>query len=458
VPQPATDTRAHERAVAGDVLLPGSQEYESLRRPAIARFDAVRPDAVVACSSPADVAETIAFARRAGLHVAVRSGGHCFAGRSSSTGIVIDVSPMRSVSVSDGVATIGAGARLGDVYDALEAEGLTIPAGCGPTVGIAGLTLGGGLGILGRRHGLTSDHLLGAEVVLADGRVVECDDELERDLFWALRGGGGGNFGVVTSFRFRTVPPPDATSFHLEWPHTDGAAVVAAWQDWAPAAPNELAASLLVNAAGEPGRPPVVHVFGAMVDVESRTADLLDELVGRAGADPASSSLEHMPYRETKRYLAEHGPGEDHPGGHPYSKSEYFRRPLPHEAVVTLIDHLSRDRLPGQSRELDFTPWGGAYNRVPEGATAFAHRNELFLLKHAVVVDHDTSGAELEAARTWLTRSWESVHPWGAGGVYPNFPDLDFEDLSPAYYGTNHDRLLRVKARYDPEGFFSFHR
>jgi FAD/FMN-containing dehydrogenase len=314
VPQPATDTRAHERAVAGDVLLPGSQEYESLRRPAIARFDAVRPDAVVACSSPADVAETIAFARRAGLHVAVRSGGHCFAGRSSSTGIVIDVSPMRSVSVSDGVATIGAGARLGDVYDALEAEGLTIPAGCGPTVGIAGLTLGGGLGILGRRHGLTSDHLLGAEVVLADGRVVECDDELERDLFWALRGGGGGNFGVVTSFRFRTVPPPDATSFHLEWPHTDGAAVVAAWQDWAPAAPNELAASLLVNAAGEPGRPPVVHVFGAMVDVESRTADLLDELVGRAGADPASSSLEHMPYRETKRYLAEHGPGEDHPG------------------------------------------------------------------------------------------------------------------------------------------------
>jgi berberine-like enzyme len=190
--------------------------------------------------------------------------------------------------------------------------------------------------------------------------------------------------------------------------------------------------------------------------LEFRAAELLDELVGRAGADPASSSLEHMPYRESKCYLAEHGPGEDHPGGHPYSKSEYFRRPLPHEAVAKLIDHLSRDRLPGQSRELDFTPWGGAYNRVPEDATAFAHRNELFLLKHAVVVDPDTSGAELEAARTWLTRSWESVHPWGSGGVYPNFPDLDLEDLSPAYYGTNHNRLLRVKAGYDPEGFFSF--
>jgi FAD/FMN-containing dehydrogenase len=454
---PALDPQALESAIGGDVLLPGSPQYESVRRPAIARFEVVRPEAVVRCSSSADVAETIAFARRGGRHVAVRSGGHCFAGRSSTRGVVIDVSPMRSVSVSDGVATIGAGARLGEVYDTLEAEGLTIPAGCGPTVGIAGLTLGGGLGILGRKHGLTSDHLLGGEVVLADGRVVECDDHRESDLFWALRGAGGG-FGVVTTLRFRTVPPPDATSFHLEWPLTDGPAVVAAWQDWSPAAPDELAASLLVTAAGDPEEPPVVHVFGAMADMASRAAELLDELVARADVDPASTALEHMPYRGTKRYLAEHGPGDDHPGGHPYSKSEYFRQPLPDEAGVALIDHVSKGRLPGQSRELDFTPWAGAYNRVPEDATAFAHRNERFLLKHAVVIDADTSGPELEAARGWLRRSWGLVHPWGSGRVYPNFPDRDLEDLSPAYYGRNHDRLLRVKARYDPEGIFSFRR
>ena len=454
----APDLRALESATDGDVLLPGSPEYDLLRRPAIALFEDVRPQAIVRCSSPADVAETIALARRDGRHVAVRSGGHCFAGRSSTTGMVIDVSPMRSVSVSDGVATIGAGARLGEVYDALEGKGLTIPAGCGPTVGIAGLTLGGGLGILGRKHGLTSDNLLGAEVVLSDGRVVECDDDNESDLFWGLRGAGGGSFGVVTTLRFRTVRPPDATSFHLEWPGGDAAAVVAAWQEWAPAAPDELAASLFLEAAGERERPPVVHVFGAMADTESRTRESLDELVARAGADPVSASLEHLPYRETKRYLAEHGPGDDRPGGHPYSKSEYFRRPLPAAAVTALLDHLSRDRVPGQARELDFNPWGGAYNRVPEDATAFAHRNELFLLKHAVVIDGDASSDTREAARSWLGRSWESVHPWGSGGVYPNFPDLDLDDLSPAYHGRNHARLLRVKARYDPEGFFRFER
>jgi len=122
---------------------------------------------------------------------------------------------MRSVSVSRGVVTVGAGAHLGEVYDALAEHSLTIPGGCGPSVGIAGLTLGGGLGILGRKHGLTSDHLLGAQVVLADGRVVECDEHQDEELFWVLRGAGGGNFGVVTSLFFSTLPAPAATVFHF---------------------------------------------------------------------------------------------------------------------------------------------------------------------------------------------------------------------------------------------------
>jgi FAD/FMN-containing dehydrogenase len=146
-------------------------DYEAVRKPSIARFDHVRPQAIVRCRTPTDVAETVALARRSGLQTATRSGGHCFAGRSSTRGVVIDVTPMCSVSVAGGVATVGAGARLGDLYDALAEHELTIPAGCGPSVGIAGLTLGGGLGILGRRHGLTCDHLLSAQVVLADGRV-----------------------------------------------------------------------------------------------------------------------------------------------------------------------------------------------------------------------------------------------------------------------------------------------
>jgi FAD/FMN-containing dehydrogenase len=463
------DWGALQGAIAGDVILPGSPDYESVRKPSIASFHYVRPQAIVLCKAPQDVFETISLARRCGLETATRSGGHCFAGRSSTGGIVIDVSPMRSVSVSAGVATVGAGALLADIYDSLSEHGLTIPAGCGPSVGIAGLTLGGGLGILGRKYGLTSDHLLGAQVVLADGRIIACDDHHDEELFWALRGAGGGNFGVVTSLTFNTIPAPDATSFHLLWPHTHVAEVIDAWQAWAPSAPDELAASLLVTATGDVEKPPAVNLFGAMLGTESDTAELLDDLVARAGADPISAFRKHMSYRETKRYLAQLGDamtdddqlgepsqGQPSPQGHPFSKSEYFGRPLPAEAIAAMVENHSEGRVPCHSRELDFTPWGGAYNRLRVDATAFAHRDERFLLKHAVVLDPDAPTSEWEAAWRWLARSWASVHPWGSGRVYPNFPDPDLEDWAHAYYGTNYDRLVRVKSRYDPDDFFPF--
>ena len=232
--------------------------------------------------------------------------------------------------------------------------------------------------------------------------------------------------------------------------------MIHAWQAWSPDAPDELAASVLVTATGDLERPPLVHLFGAVLGSESDTGKLLDELVARAGVDPASATLEHGSYRETKRYLAEHGPEEDRPLGHLYSKSEFFRRPLPTEAIAALVAGFQRGRVAGQSRELDFTPWGGAYNRVPADATAFAHRDERFLLKQAVVVDPDAPATEREAARRWLARSWDQVHPWGSGGVYPNFPDPDLEDWAHAYYGSNLERLRRVKRRYDPGSFFRF--
>jgi FAD/FMN-containing dehydrogenase len=163
---------ALQRAIAGNVVRPGSPDYESVSKPFFARFQDAHPEAVVLCETPSDVAETSSLAIRAGLPMAARSGGHCFAGHSSSEGVVIDVTPMNAVSVSGDVATIGAGARLGDVYASLNAQGLTIPAGSCPSVGIAGLSLGGGLGILGRKYGVTSDHLVGATLVLADGRIV----------------------------------------------------------------------------------------------------------------------------------------------------------------------------------------------------------------------------------------------------------------------------------------------
>ena len=398
-----------------------------MTREALPRFRDIRPRAVAECETPADVAAALA----SGPPVAVRSGGHCFAGRSSTTGLLIDVGPMRSVEVREGTVVVGAGACLGDLYDALAPHGLTIAAGCGPDVGIAGLTLGGGLGILGRRHGLTCDQLVAAQVVLADGRVVEAED----DLLWALRGAGGGQFGVACRFELRTVPAQRTTTLDLVWDRRHAADAIAAWLEWAPDAPDDVAASLIVADA--------VHLFGAMAPGRD-----VDAVVERVGAEPESVALDELGYREAKRRLAEHGPAEA-PAGHLFSKSEFFRRSPPREAIDALVAHLGQ--APGHA-VLDLTPWGGAYNRVAPDATAFAHRRERFLVKHDIVVPPEDAAA----AREWLARSWAIVHPYGTGGVYPNFPDPELEDPLRAYHGDNLERLRRVKARYDPDGVFSF--
>jgi FAD/FMN-containing dehydrogenase len=439
----------------GEVVLPGSPPYDEVRRPQIPRFHDVRPRAVVLCRTPGDVVEAIAFARRSGIQVAVRSGGHDFAGRSSGPGMVLDLTPMQSLEVSDGLVTVGPGLRLGDLYAALAGHEVAIPGGCGATVGIGGQALGGGLGLLGRSRGLTSDQLVAAQVALADGRVVECDEQRHEDLFWAMRGAGAQGLGVVTRLTLRTVPEPAATSFHLKWPHKRAAALIVAWPEWSPTGPDGLAASLLVTVGGEAGADPVVHLFGSMIASETETAALLDEFVSLAGAAPASSELAHMRYGSLKNYLAERGPGDqEDPEGHPYIKSEFFREPLPAGAVEALVELFVRGRQPGEARKLDFMPWGGAYNRVPADATAFPHREELFLLEHSVVVPAGFDAAATEAARTWLSDSWELTHPYGSGGVYVNFPDTDLPDEPHAYWGDNLERVRRVKEKYDPEGVF----
>lgn len=451
-------------ALAGEVARPDSPAIDSANLTFNSRFHDVRPEAIVMCATAGDVSETISFITRHGLESAIRSGGHSFAGHSSTRGVVLDVTPMASVSVSGGVATVGAGARLGEVYEALDEHGFTIPGGTCPAVGIAGLALGGGLGILGRKYGVTSDHLIGAEIVLADGRILECDKNHDRDLFWALRGAGAGNFGVVTSFIFRIVPAPTATNFHAAWPSSEAVPVIEAWQRWAPRGADELAASLKMTVTGEVDQPPSLDLYGALLlGTESDATELLDELIVMAGSDPIVASAELMSFAETRRFWAQLGVAEDGAGEivqpqHPFlfSKSEFFRTPLPTEAIGALVENFSKERSSGESRELDFMPWGGAYNRMRSDATAFVHRDELFQLKHAVVVDPQAPQREKDVAHRWVTRSWEAVHPWGSGRVFQNFPDPDLREWARAYYGTNLDRLVRVKARYDADSYFRF--
>ncbi|WP_327001728.1 FAD-binding oxidoreductase [Dactylosporangium sp. NBC_01737] len=433
--------------VAGEVLLPHSAGYEAARRPVDPRFHHVRPRAVVRCATPAAVAETIAFVRRAGLPAVLRGGGHDFAGRSTTTGVVIDTTPLHAVTVGDGVARVGAGANLAQVYAALAGSGRTIPAGCGPGVGIAGLTLGGGLGVLGRLHGLTSDRLRAAEVVLADGRVVTCDERTHAELFWALRGGTG-RFGAVTALTFATVPAPEMVSFRLTWPYHRAAAVVEAWQAWAPSGPDELAASLHLTVPADPAAPPGAAVVGTMAGPPSAAAAVLGDCIARVGVAPASDERRAASFHETKRLLA--GDGPDRAGAYTLRRSGFVAEPLPRSAIVALTGHLAGSRRPGQSRMLDLMPMGGAYNRVPADATAFVHRGERFLLQHLTTADP----RDAPTARRWLDDSHRLAAEWRSGGVYQNFPDPDLPDAAAAYFGANVHRLRQVKSAYDPDGCF----
>jgi FAD/FMN-containing dehydrogenase len=452
-----------ERAIDGEVLAAGTPAFDAQRKPFNARFDDDAPQVIVRCASDGDVAETIAFVRRHGLRSATRSGGHDFAGRSTTTGVVIDVSPIRSVAVADGVVRIGSGAVLGEVYTTTIPHGVTIPGGSCPSVGIAGLTLGGGLGILGRTYGVTSDRLVGARVVLADGRTVECDEHHEPDLFWALRGAGTGHFGVVTELSFDPVPTASATSFVLSWPFPDAIAVADTWMRWSPGAPEALSASLLVATGPDPGSPPSVEVVGTSLGSRPDAEAQLAALAARVGTDPTSSFLQEMSYLDTVRWWGGRaGERLEDPRAEPADRaihvirSEFFARPPAVEAIATLLERLADGRVPGQARELDLSPWGGAYTRIAPDATAFVHREAAFWIKHAATVATDAGPDDVATARGWVDASWSEVHPFGTGGTFPNFADPDLDDWGRAYHGSNLERLIGIKARYDPDNVFRF--
>ena len=346
----------------------------------------------------------MAEAIRSSDRLAIRSGGHCFAGRSTTTGTLIDVGPIDHVRLDGTRATIGAGARLGAIYDTLARHGRTLVAGCGPTVGIAGLTLGGGIGILGRKHGLTCDQLVAATVVLADGRIVHTDDH--PDLLWALKGAGGGRFGVVTELVFTTVPAERTTVFDVIVPRTPE--TVAVWQEWAPHAPAELAASLLVldDAA---------HLFGAFIGPRN-------EAERHFAVIPGDATIEELEFRAAKQWLADNGPDDGRE--RPFSRSGYFKAPI----------------APPLDCKLDFMPLGGAFNAPASDATAYPHRDALFCL-HVEAADQAAADEVMDA-----------LDPLG---VYPNFPEPDRDVWDPAYHLGNRERLLALRDIYDPDGLFS---
>jgi FAD/FMN-containing dehydrogenase len=450
----ATALNALAGGLAGSLLLPGDPGYAAVRKPFIGRFEDALPAAVVRCATVEDVVAGIGFARTHDMPFALRATGHSFAEWSSTRGLLIDLGQLDTIRLDGGTVTIGPGVRIGALADRLADADRMLPCGWCPGVGVAGAVLGGGYGVLGRLYGLGSDHLVAAQVALADGTLVWCDAEREPDLFWALRGAGAGSFGAVTALVLRSRPVVPATVFECRWAYRHAAAVITTWLRLAPSAPDEINAELALTATDDPDEEPYVTLFGAAV---GGVGGFLDAFA------PPVVEVRELSGRETARHHAYPGESDDviisgpppdaRPGLH-LVRSEFFDALLPRAAVDVLVAHFARDRVRGEFRDLEFIPWGGAHGRVPATATAFVHRGASYLLKHAVQVGYRAGDERRLAASRWVNGSWGTVHRFGSGLVYPNYPEPALPPWDPAYHGTNLDRLRTIKARYDPVNLF----
>jgi FAD/FMN-containing dehydrogenase len=464
------DWAALERMLAAGVTRPGEARYPVEKQLFNPLFDGVQPQGIAHCSSAKDVAACLRFAEDHGLPFAVRGGGHSFAGYSTSTGLVIDMGPMAGVELgAGGVATVGAGARLIDVYAGLANRGVMIPAGSCPSVGIAGLTLGGGVGVVSRKYGLTIDSLDAVEIVLADGRVVTCDEEHEPDLFWALRGAGGGSFGVVTSFRFRTYPAPSLALGGMRWPWSAADRVLAAWQEWAPNAPPELWSNALLLAGDERGGDPTVRVGAVYVGSSDSLDGLLADLARRVGVTPSHRYRLHKGYLDAMRFeggCSDTSVQRCRPvsaGGvlereASVARAEYLAKPLSAEGRGTIVDAVERHQRDPQLRGggVAFDAYGGAIARVAPDATAFAHRNPICGVLLNGTFPAGAPASMVDAASAWVDGLGRDLAAEVNGEAYQNYVDPRREDWAHAYYARNLSRLKQAKAMYDPHDRFHF--
>ena len=471
-PPNAADWAALARDLSGPLIRPGESGFTTAGELFDPRFDSLHPAGIAYCRNPHDVATSLAFVRRYGLPVAARCGGHSYAGWSSTRGLIVDVTRMAGVSVSGGTATVGAGTRLIDFYNGLAAHGRAVPGGSCPTVGISGLTLGGGIGVVARAYGLTCDNLRSLQIVTADGQVRTASARANSDLFWACRGGGGGNFGVVTAFTFTTHPAGEIILFFLSWPWSQADRVIAAWQSWAPHAPDQLWSNLhLVTAPG--GSIPSIQVGGTYLGTVSQAAAQLEKLTAAVGSDPSSPFLESTTWLHAmlleagcaSRTVSEcHLPTQTAEGqlsrASEYAKSDFFTTPLSSQGIGTLLTGVENFQrisgAPGASGGIAFDALGGAVNRVSPGATAFVHRNALFGGQYTTTWPVGSAAAEVARQRAWQQSFWRSMRPYASGQAYQNYIDPGLANWRQAYYGANYTRLTQVKAAYDPHRLFSF--
>jgi FAD/FMN-containing dehydrogenase len=432
------------------VIVPADPGYDRARRSWNARFDGIRPAAVVIPASTKEVKAVVRWARRHGVHLALRSGGHSYAGLSSTTGVVVDLSRLSGVALrADGTALVGAGARLRDVYTALWRSRRGIATGSHPTVGLGGLALGGGQGFASRAHGLTCDNVTAVHIVTADGRLRKCSASADPDLFWALRGGGAGSFGVVTAFVVRTFAVERVTTFNVEWPWGAAEEALGAWQAFMRGAPDAVSSVFALRVPQATGGTPKAAVNGQMLAPRGETVAALAALT--SVGSPVQVNVVERPWDIAVRYF-EGGGGSR---ARLVAKSALARQPLTpaaiHELAVAVESKHRDPRLRGGGIVL--FAYGGAIGSVPSTATAFVHRDALLSLEYVALWQQASVNVE-NASRGWVRDAHAALRPHVSGEAVQNYADTDLAGWKRAYYGANLPRLVSVKRRYDPGNLF----
>ena len=437
-------------AMRGPVILPGGDGYDQARAVYNAMIDR-RPAAIARCTDVADVMTAIKFAGEHGLTVSVRGGGHNAAGLGvADDALVIDLSPMRGVQVDPAAKTarVQGGCVWGDVDHATGAFGLATPSGFLSSTGVGGLTLGGGIGYLSRRYGLTIDNLLSADVVLADGSFVTASERQQPDLFWALRGGGG-NFGVVTSFEFRCHDVGTVVAGPVLYDMADAGEVLRWYREVLPSLPEEVDGWLgLLTIPPAPPFPESLWLRKACGIVWCYTgpAERADQVLGplRGFGAPLLDAVMPMPFPVLQSIFDPLYPA----GLQWYWRADFFNQ-ISDDAIA--VHQEFGEALPTPHSTMHLYPIDGAVHRVAPEATAFAYRDAGWA---GVIVGVDPDPANAAKIKDWAVRYWDALHPTSAGGAYVNFMMEEGSDRVRASYGRNYDRLAQVKAAYDPDNFF----
>lgn len=458
----AVDWAALARGMGGELILRGDPRMVLANKHFAARLPFEPPRALLRCRGVDDVRRALAFVAGRQVPFAVRSGGHCFGDLSSSPGLVIDLAEMDGVALEGDQVRCGPGASAGGLSRALAARSRTVPTGGCPLVAIGGLALAGGFGFLGRRFGLTADQVVRMEVVLADGRVVTASDEEEPDLFWAMRGGGAAGFGVVTELVLRTHRLEPARLCSGRWPIDEAAALIEAWQHWAPDAPPRVSLEIGLSGPELPELPPLVELFGIMIGDSSETSLALSQLQSRLGPLATQLKTIDLPPAAAADFVVGLLGRDARPAwlpsipyaaaGFHATRSHFFEQPIGRAAIAACVEQFAADRRYGEHREMELVPWGGAYR---DGDGCFAHRGARLLIRHTAIAGARCDAAQRTRATAWAEASAAPLAAASNGHAYQGYAEPARRDWQRACYGAFADRLGELRARYDPHGLFA---